>query len=214
MITQVKHVSVPVKNQDEALEFYTKKLGFKLVVDVEAGDQRWIELEIPGGETCVVLFTPEGHEERIGSADCSKGFILDGFPRTIHQAEVITDHFKESADIVAISLELSDTEIIERIVGRIVCVSCQASFHLTLAPPVKAGRCDTCMGTLTQRSDDNEAVAMRRLEIYREQTTPLIEYYESRGLLHPINSNQSKEAILLQILTTMKKDKKYSHPDR
>ena len=67
MITQVKHVSVPVKNQDEALEFYTKKLGFKLVVDVEAGDQRWIELEIPGGETCVVLFTPEGHEERIGS---------------------------------------------------------------------------------------------------------------------------------------------------
>lgn len=67
MITQVKHVSVPVKNQDTAIEFYTKKLGFKVVVDVEAGGQRWIELEIPGGVTRVVLFTPEGHEDRIGS---------------------------------------------------------------------------------------------------------------------------------------------------
>jgi len=92
MISQVKHVSVPVKNQDAALEFYTKKLGFKLAVDVVAGNQRWIELEIPGGETCVVLFTPEGHEERIGSLS-NIIFTAENIDETVEKLKANGVHF-------------------------------------------------------------------------------------------------------------------------
>ncbi len=141
--------------------------------------------------------------ERIAKPDCAKGFILDGFPRTIHQAEVLTAHLQGSADIAAISLELADSDIIQRIVGRIVCKGCHTPFHNTLAPPEKAGTCDHCHGELIQREDDGESVAKRRVEVYHEQTAPLIEYYESRGMLHPIDSNQPKETILEQILALL-----------
>jgi adenylate kinase len=138
--------------------------------------------------------------ERIAQPDCSEGFILDGFPRTLHQAEVLSNHLSDKANIAAVSLELADSDIIARIVGRLVCKGCQTPYHLTLAPPAKSGTCDQCQEPLIQRDDDSESIAKRRVEVYHEQTAPLIEYYHSRGLLHPIQASQPKDAVLAQIL--------------
>ncbi len=123
-------------------------------------------------------------KDRLAQADCKDGFILDGFPRTLGQAEALTELMKTmkiSLDKV-ISLNVPDELIVGRITGRRVCSGCGASFHVEFNPSKKEGVCDYCDGELTIRKDDNEETVKSRLASYHEQTTPLIDFYTKMGL--------------------------------
>ena len=142
--------------------------------------------------------------ERITKPDCQKGYILDGFPRTIPQAEALEKRMQKDANVVAISLEVPDSLILERLTGRIVCEKCGAPYHMTGNPPKKEGVCDRCEGKLIQRKDDTRAVVLERLKIFHEQTEPLKEFYGKRGNLILIDGTLSKEKTNAQVDQALK----------
>jgi len=124
-------------------------------------------------------------KERISKSDAAKGFILDGFPRTVAQADSLTNMLNElgiELDHV-ISIEVPDAELLRRLAGRWTCRNCNAMYHQEFSPPKVKGVCDKCKGELYQRDDDKEATIRARLETYRKQTQPLIDYYKNKGLL-------------------------------
>jgi adenylate kinase len=123
--------------------------------------------------------------ERLEKPDAAKGFILDGFPRTIAQAEALARLLKDAGQSLdaVIFFEVSEPELLRRLTGRRVCSQCQTTYHLVSAPPKKAGVCDRCGGELYQREDDSEETVRRRLEVYARQTAPLLDYYRQRSLL-------------------------------
>jgi len=127
-------------------------------------------------------------KERIRKPDSREGFMLDGFPRTIPQAEALDRMLTEEGLKIGavISIEVDDEEIVRRITGRRVCEKCGAMYHITYDPPKNAGYCDKCSGKLFQRDDDSEEVIRRRLQVYRSQTEPLKEYYRKAGILKGI----------------------------
>ena len=136
--------------------------------------------------------------ERVAREDCKNGYILDGVPRTIAQAESL-----EKAGIVfddVISIEISDEVIMERMSGRRVCEHCGASYHLVAVPPKQEGICDKCGGKLIQRHDDEPETVKHRLEVYHQETEPLKEFYAKRGLLKSVENQptvaETSEAIL------------------
>lgn len=139
--------------------------------------------------------------ERVAQTDCARGYILDGFPRTLPQAESLQARLKGLVEPIVINLELSDATIIERLTKRVICEKCGTPYHLLYSPPKKDGVCDKCSGNLIQRSDDTEAVITKRLKVYHEQTSPLVAYYQKLKLLHSINCNQSKEKIFSEVLS-------------
>lgn len=144
--------------------------------------------------------------ERLKSADCQKGYILDGFPRTIPQAEALDKRLASTqARVTAISLEVPDEVIIERLTGRIVCDKCGAPYHKVSSPPQKEGICDRCGGTLTQREDDTEAVVRNRLSVFHEQTEPVKEHYQKQGALVLVNGANSKEETIARLDAALKK---------
>ena len=124
--------------------------------------------------------------ERLKKPDCAKGFILDGFPRTINQAEALEKIAK--IDLV-INLNVPDDVIITRLSNRLICSKCGAIYNLLTLKPKKEGICDECGGKLYQREDDRPEVIKERLNVYRKQTEPLIEYYSKKGLLRNISCN-------------------------
>lgn len=123
--------------------------------------------------------------ERLGKPAAVAGFILDGFPRTIAQAEALERLLKDLGHRLdgVVFFEVSEPELLRRLTGRRVCRQCGATFHVIAAPPRQAGVCDRCGGSLYQREDDSEATVRNRLEVYARQTAPLLEYYRQRGLL-------------------------------
>jgi len=123
--------------------------------------------------------------ERLGKADAGAGFILDGFPRTIAQAEALERLLKDLGQRLdgVVFFEVSEPELMRRLTGRRVCRQCGATFHLSAAPPKQAGVCDRCGGCLYQREDDSEQTVRNRLEVYARQTAPLLDYYRQRALL-------------------------------
>ena len=136
--------------------------------------------------------------ERVAEEDCKDGYILDGVPRTIAQAESL-----EKAGIVfdhVVSLEISDEVIMDRMGGRRVCEHCGASYHVVAVPPKAEGVCDTCGGKLVRRKDDEPETVRARLEVYHKKTEPLKAYYAERGLLRPVENQptvaENSEAIL------------------
>jgi adenylate kinase len=135
--------------------------------------------------------------ERLAADDARSGFILDGFPRTVAQAEAL-GRFLKDRDLVldrVIFFEVSEGELLRRLTGRRVCRRCGATYHLASSPSTSAGRCDRCGGGLYQREDDSEATVQRRLEVYAAQTAPLLDYYRSRGLLSSVAGEGSPETI-------------------
>ena len=123
--------------------------------------------------------------ERLGKPDAVAGFILDGFPRTIAQAEALERLLKDLDQRLdgVVFFEVSEPELLRRLTGRRVCRQCGATFHLISAPPKQAGVCDRCGGSLYQREDDSEQTVRNRLGVYARQTAPLLEHYQQRGLL-------------------------------
>jgi len=138
--------------------------------------------------------------DRVEREDCKKGYILDGFPRNIDQAETFQKRLSNQSKIIAINLSIPDSAIVERITKRQICKTCQTPYHLLYALPKTAGKCDRCKGDLYQRSDDTSQVVEKRLSIYHEKTAPLIDYYSEKGALHTVNANTAKDKILSQIL--------------
>ena len=139
--------------------------------------------------------------ERLAEDDCKNGYILDGVPRTIAQAEAM-----EKAGInfdAVVSIEVADQVIMERMSGRRVCESCGASYHLVAVPPKVAGVCDSCGGTLVQRKDDAPETVKDRLEVYHKETEPLKDFYAQRGLLKSVENQPSVEATTAAILKAL-----------
>ena len=131
-------------------------------------------------------------KERLAEDDCQKGYILDGMPRTIPQAEALEEN--GIAIDCALSIEISDETIIARMSGRRTCGSCSATFHITSNPPKKAGVCDFCGGELTIRKDDAPETVKARLETYHAETEPLKDFYAKRGKLKTVDNQASIEA--------------------
>lgn len=127
--------------------------------------------------------------ERLAAEDCKQGFILDGFPRTIPQAESLDEMLKRMGLPLncVLSVTVPHTEIVERLSGRRTCKQCGALFHLKFDAPRTPGVCDKCGGELFQRDDDREATIMKRLEVYETQTAPLASYYAQQGLLREVD---------------------------
>ncbi len=133
---------------------------------------------------------------RISKADCSKGYILDGFPRTTLQAHKLEDLLSSSVHFAIFNLVVDDSAVIKRLSGRLVCKKCSRVFHKDSTPPKIEGVCDVCGEELYQRSDDNPEVIKERLRVYYEQTKPLEEYYKNKGQLTPINASGSPAEVL------------------
>lgn len=141
---------------------------------------------------------------RVGKEDCKNGYILDGFPRTMAQAKALDQRLAGRNRVVALNLNLSDSAIIERVTGRIACKSCGRPFHKKYDPPKNENVCDGCGGTLYQRDDDKEDVIRKRLEVYRAQTQPLIEYYANqREVLKEIDSQNNKAQVFHDVMEAL-----------
>jgi len=143
--------------------------------------------------------------ERLGRADCACGTILDGFPRTLPQAEgldALLAELGQNLDKVFYMKTHQDV-ILQRLGGRRVCRSCGASFHLVNVPPKVEGVCDACGGPLAARADDSEETILNRLRVYEAQTAPLIGYYEARNLLATVNSDAPVQGTFIQIMRVL-----------
>ena len=139
--------------------------------------------------------------ERLKEPDCERGFILDGFPRTIPQAESLDRILNKSGQSLnrVISVQVPKDVIIERLAGRRTCRNCGALVHVIFDPPKRSGVCDRCGGELYQREDDREATIAHRLEVYETQTAPLVDYYRRRGVLTEIDGVGNIEEIRRRI---------------
>lgn len=143
--------------------------------------------------------------DRLKQDDCKKGYILDGFPRTIPQAEALTEALKKQDDSIDFALEINmaDEAIVERMAGRRVCKNCGATYHVVNIPPKKEGICDECGGEIILRDDDAPETVKKRLEVYHEQTAPLIEYYDKIGLLNVIDGSKGLEQCMADIYAVL-----------
>lgn len=143
--------------------------------------------------------------DRLGEPDCAGGALLDGFPRTVDQAvflEQVLPEINMNIDRVLL-IEVDEEELIERLTGRRVCSDCGANYHIKYKPPKVRNVCDQCGGDLYQRDDDSLATVKERLEVYKKQTEPLVEFYNKRELLSPIDGNQDIDGVYDQIKTIL-----------
>lgn len=144
--------------------------------------------------------------DRVKNDDCAKGYVLDGFPRTIPQAEVLDkelDKLGEKVDF-AIDVDVPDENIINRMSGRRACLKCGATYHLQYLKPAKEGICDSCGSELVLRDDDKPETVKKRLGVYHEQTQPLIEYYTKAGVLHTVDGTVDPEEVFKAIEDLLK----------
>jgi len=147
--------------------------------------------------------------ERLTRDDCSDGFILDGFPRTVNQAQALADALggmNRGLD-VALAIEVPSDDLVRRLTGRRVCRGCGANYHVEFKPPQVPGRCDECGGELYQRSDDAEATVRNRLDVYHRQTEPLLAYYRGQGLLRVVDGRGVPDEVFVLILAELGRER-------
>ena len=140
--------------------------------------------------------------KRLGQPDCNDGYILDGFPRTLNQAELLKKALAEKSSQIdaAILFDASDELLIQRLTARMACPKCGKDYNKLFSPPKQEWICDTCNVELTQRKDDSLETATSRLELYKKETAPLIEYYKKENILNSIDSNREKPAVMKDLL--------------
>ncbi len=156
-------------------------LGLKVKAIIDSG-------KLVDDDTTIALV-----KERLEQADAKKGYILDGFPRTIAQAEAL-GNISEVDRVV--NFDIPDTSVVERLSGRRVCRGCGANYHVVFLKTSKDGACDTCGGELYIRDDDQSEAIQKRLEVYRAQTAPLIEYYRKKGLLVDVDARPTVDQVI------------------
>ena len=139
--------------------------------------------------------------DRLAADDCKEGFLLDGFPRTVFQAEKLDEFLASKGRKVehVLNIEVGRDDLMARLTGRRVCKSCGASFHVVNIPPKQEGICDTCGAELVQRADDNEETASNRIEVYNRETKPLIDYYEKAGNIVNIDGGKAADEVFTVI---------------
>ena len=165
------------------------ELGLKAKTYMDKGEL------VPDELTCDLVV------DRISKDDAKNGYVLDGFPRTIPQADALTNALNARGEKVdfAIDVDVPDENIINRMGGRRACVGCGATYHLEFAPPKKEGVCDVCGKDLILRDDDKPETVGNRLRVYHEQTQPLIDYYTKAGVLHTVDGTQDIDKVFEDI---------------
>ena len=153
-------------------------------------------LLVPDELTCDLVM------DRISQDDCANGFVLDGFPRTIPQAEALDAALtKVGAKMdFAIDVDVPDSHIVNRMSGRRACLNCGATYHVVAIPPKKEGICDTCGKELVLRDDDQPETVQKRLDVYQDQTQPLIDYYKNQGILKSVDGTVPMEEVFANIV--------------
>ena len=143
--------------------------------------------------------------ERLAEADCKDGFLLDGFPRTVQQADALDGILKDLGMVLdrVINIEVDKAFLVDRLTGRRVCRTCGATFHVVNKAPKVEGVCDKCGGELYQRNDDKIETVSNRLDVYAAQTATLIEYYQSKGIMSSIDGSKSMEDVLADIRSAL-----------
>ena len=144
--------------------------------------------------------------ERLSKDDCKKGFILDGFPRTVEQADALTGILKDLGLTLTrvLNINVPAEDLIERAVGRRICKKCGATYHTKFNPPKKEGICDVCGSELFQRADDTAETMKNRLSVYEASTKPLIDYYKAAGVYTEVDGRQSIEKVTQDLIETLK----------
>lgn len=157
-------------------------------------------LLVPDSLTCDLVV------DRIAQDDAKSGYVLDGFPRTIPQAEALTEALKARGEAIdfAIDIEVPDENIVTRMSGRRACLGCGATYHIKYNPPKTENVCDACGGELVLRDDDKPETVQKRLDVYHEQTQPLISYYTEAGVLKELDGTQDIDVIFEQIKELLK----------
>ena len=142
--------------------------------------------------------------DRVAEEDCKEGYLLDGFPRTIPQAEVLDKALTELGDAIdyAINVDVPDENIVKRMSGRRACLSCGSTYHI---PPKKEGVCDKCGNELVLRDDDKPETVLNRLEVYHKQTQPLIQFYEEKGVLRTVDGTKPMKEVFDSIVEILEK---------
>lgn len=153
-------------------------------------------LLVPDELTCDLVM------DRISQDDCANGFVLDGFPRTIPQAEALDAALaKIDAKMdFAIDVDVPDSNIVNRMSGRRACLNCGATYHIVAIPPKKEGICDTCSKELVLRDDDKPETVQKRLDVYHDQTQPLIDYYQKQGILKSVDGTMPMDDVFASIV--------------
>ena len=153
-------------------------------------------LLVPDELTCDLVV------DRINQEDCKNGFVLDGFPRTIPQAEALDAALTKLGQKMdyAIDVDVPDENIVNRMGGRRACINCGATYHIVSIPPKKEGICDTCGNELVLRDDDKPETVQKRLNVYHEQTQPLIDYYTKQGILKSVDGTKPMEDVFAAIV--------------
>ena len=171
------------------------ELGKKAKAFMDAGKL------VPDELTCDLV------ADRIAKDDCANGFILDGFPRTIPQAEALDKVLVSRGEKVdyAVNIDVPDEAIISRMSGRRACVTCGATYHIQFNPPKKEGICDNCGGELILREDDKPETVKTRLNVYHEQTQPLIDFYQAKGVLVTVDGTQALNDVFKAVLAKIGK---------
>lgn len=193
----VKHFNIPHISTGDIFRAAIKQgteLGLKAKAFMDAGQL------VPDEVTIGIV------RERLQANDCAQGFLLDGFPRTVFQADALAEimvDLDRKIDAV-INIEVPNEILFARMTGRRICRQCAATYHVDFNPPVTANECDRCQGELYQRSDDSEATVSNRLQVYGQQTEPLVKYYLQQGSLKTINGNQELTRVFADICQNLK----------